>query len=145
MEESFELYKHIYRDSNMSCYTIEKLLESIKNKDNKIKDSAEDILKGYSKFKEEAKNQLEINNQELEESKTMSKMMASIGIKKEVINDNSDSSMADLLIQGISMGSLDTEKKLKEYEDKYDEEQVEFAKDFLEFQQSAIEKLKEYL
>lgn len=145
MEESFELYKHIYRDSNMSCYTIEKLLESIKNKDNKIKDSAEDILKEYSKFKEEAKNQLEINNQELEESKTMSKMMASIGIKKEVINDNSDSSMADLLIQGISMGSLDTEKKLKEYEDKYDEEQVEFAKDFLEFQQSAIEKLKEYL
>lgn len=145
MEENFELYKHIYKDSNMSCYTIEKLLESIKNKDNKIKNSAEDILKEYSEFKEESKNRLESNNQELEESKTMSKMMASIGIKKEVINDNSDSSMADLLIQGVSMGSIDTEKKLKEYENEADEEQLEFAKDFLEFQQSAIEKLKEYL
>ena len=37
MKESLELYKHIYQDSEMSCYTLNKLMNDIKEKDNKIK------------------------------------------------------------------------------------------------------------
>lgn len=145
MEENFELYKHIFEDAEMACYTIEELLKDIKNKDNKIKRCAEEILEEYTSYKDKAKSKLETSGQEIKETGSMSKMMASIGIKKEVINDNSDSSIADLLIQGISMGSINTEKKIKEYEDEYDEKQVKFAKEFLKFQQNSINELKKYL
>ena len=71
--------------------------------------------------------------------------MAGMSIKKEVISDNSDSSMSDLLIQGISMGTINMEKKIKDYENIVDSEELNFAKEFLSFQTNMIEKLKEYL
>lgn len=145
MKENYELYEHIYQDSEMACYTIEKLTKDLKNKDNKIKPIVENILKEYQSFKEKAEKELEKNNQEIRNTNFMEKMMASMGIKKEVKNDNSDSSIADLLIQGISMGSLDTEKKLKSYHQEVSKKEVKFTKDFLQFQEKSIEELKKYL
>lgn len=145
MEEKFELYEHVYQDSEMACYTIKELMKDLKEKDNKIKGLLEDILKDYIDFKEKAKERLKANKQEIKETGMFSKMMAGMGIKKEVKNDNSDSSMADLLIQGISMGTIDAEKKIKNYEKEVDKKQLDFLKDFLKFQENTIEKLKKYL
>ncbi len=72
-------------------------------------------------------------------------MMSSMGIKKEVKADNSDSAISDMLIQGISMGVIEMEKKIKAYSDNCEKEYVNLAKDFLKFQQKAINELKKYL
>ena len=45
MKESNELILHIYQDAEMSAYTITKLLEGLKDRDNKIKKTLEDVLK----------------------------------------------------------------------------------------------------
>lgn len=145
MKEHYELLEHIYQDSEMACFTLEQLLEDLKEKDNKIKRLLEDILKEYQSFKKETEKKLESSQQETKETGTMSKMMAGMGIKKEVKNDNSDASIAEMLIQGISMGSLDTEKKIKAYDKDLDKEQLSFAKKFLKFQQKSIDQLKKYL
>lgn len=145
MKENFEVLEHIYQDSEMACFTIERLLNDLKEKDNKIKSLLEDILKEYTSWKEKAKLQLEENGQEIKEQSNMAKKMASMGIKKEVDNDNSDSSIADMLIQGVAMGSINTEKKISAYEDELDKKQLKFLNDFLEFQENTIEKLKKYL
>ena len=50
-----------------------------------------------------------------------------------------------MLIKGISMGSIEMEKKVKDYRDRVDKEQLQLAEDFLKFQQQTIERLKEYL
>lgn len=139
MKEKYELYEHVYQDAEMSCYTIEKLSSNLKEKDNKIKKILEDILKEYTAWKDKAKNELEENGQKIEEKGMLSKMMAGMGIKKEVKSDNSDSSIADLLIQGISMGSIDAEKKLKAYDQEVEKKQLHFLKDFLKFQEKTIE------
>ncbi len=145
MNENYELLEHIYQDSEMACFTLEQLLEDLKEKDNKIKRILEDILKEYRSWKKEAEEKLESKNQEIKEKGTISKMMAGMGIKKEVKEDNSDSSIADMLIQGISMGSLDTEKKIKSYDKEVDKEQLSLAKKFLKFQEKSIDQLKKYL
>ena len=75
----------------------------------------------------------------------MGKMMSRMGVKKEVKNDNSDSAIAEMLIQGVSLGSLDIEKKLKTYKDNCEQEELDMAKDFYRFQQEVIEELKKYL
>lgn len=143
MNEKLELYKHIYKDSEMAIFTLTKLLEELKEKDNKIKKTVEEILKGYERYFSEVKDVL--GDYTKCENGKMAKMGASMGIKKEVKNDNSDSSMAEMLIQGVSMGTIDMEKKINDYKDIVDKKELKFAEDFLEFQQDTITGLKKYL
>ena len=145
MKTENELLQHIYQNASMATFTLTKLLENLKEKDNKIKDATEDILKEYEQFAKTSKQLLQEQKIIPQEESMMAKMGASMGIKKEVINDNSDASMAEMLIQGISMGSLEIQKKIKAYEKKVDEETLKLAKSFLKFQENAIEKLKKYL
>ena len=145
MKEELELLKHVYEDARMGSYTTEKLLKDLKEKDNKIKGFVEDILKQYQEFEEKAKKELEKSKVKIEDIPLLPKMMSSMGIKKEVKNDNSDSSIADMLIEGISMGTTKIEKKIKDYKKEVDKTELKIAKDFLKFQEKTIEELKKYL
>lgn len=145
MKEKNELLLHIYKDAEMGAYTITKLLEDLKEKDNKIKSTLEKTLKEYQEFASKSKEYLEKDNAEIKENGVFSKMMAKMGINKEVTHDNSDAAIADMLIKGISMGSIDMEKKIKDYEDEVTNEQLNFAKKFLKFQEKTIEVYKDYL
>ena len=82
---------------------------------------------------------------EISENGMMSKMMAGMGIDKEVNADNSDSAISDMIIKGVSTGTVDMEKKLKQYRDEANEKELELAEEFLEFQEKTIDILKEYL
>lgn len=145
MEEKNELLEHIYKDAYMASYSLQKLLDEIKNKDNKIKGDVEDILQKYQEFKEEIEELLKGNGEEVNDPNFFAKMGSTMGIIKEVKTDNSDSSIADMVIQGVSMGSIETEKKLKAYEKDIEKEYKDLAERFLKFQQKSIDKLKKYL
>mgnify|MGYP004612388159 CR=1 FL=1 len=145
MEEKNELLEHIYKDAYMASYSLQKLLDEIKNKDNKIKGDVEDILQKYQEFKEEIEELLKGNGEEVNDPNFFAKMGSTMGIIKEVKTDNSDSSIADMVIQGVSMGSIETEKKLKAYENDIEKEYKDLAQRFLKFQQKSIDKLKKYL
>ena len=145
MKENNELILHIYQDAEMACYTIEKLINDIKEKDNKIKKCVEDILHEYQNWKQKSKKLLQKENAEISKNSFMAKFMAGQGIKSEVSDDNSDAAIADMLIKGISMGSIDMEKKIHAYEKEVNKEDLDMAKEFLKFQERTIEYLKQYL
>ena len=145
MKENMELLKHIYKDSEMASYTIEVLLKDLQDKNNKIKKIASELLNHYQNFLTKSKKILHKEKQELPRNKLMSKMGAKMGINKEVTNDNSDSSIADMLIKGISTGIIDTKKKIKDYKDIADKKELKLAKDFLKFQEQYFEELNKYL
>ena len=146
MDESLEIVNHIYKDSEMAISTLTKLSNTLEKKDNKIKDTVEDIIKGYERYFKDAKKILNKNNCKKEKNGFVSKVMANMGIDKEVKDDNSDSAISDMLIKGVSMGSIDLEKKLAKYKDKeIDDKVLELANRFKDFQDDIIEKLKEYL
>lgn len=145
MKEKNELLLHVYKDCDMSVTTLTELLDDLKEKDNKIKGVVEDLLKEYQSFLNRSKECLEKENVPLETEGIMTKMMANMGVSKEVKHDNSDSSIADLLIKGISMGSIDMEKKLEDYKKEVEKGDLKFAKEFLKFQQKANDKLKKFL
>ena len=75
----------------------------------------------------------------------IAKIGSSFGIKKEVLTDNSDSRIADMLIKGVTMGTLDMEKKISKYTEKTDKKFLKQAEKFLKFQQRTIEDLKKFL
>lgn len=145
MNENCELLESIYKDAAMATYTLEELLKELNGKDNKIIKPCEDILKGYERYRDETKEKLLKLDSELKEESIMAKLGAKIGIMKEVITDNSDASIADMLIKGISMGSIDTEKKIGAYKENVDKNNIKWAKDFYQFQQDNIKALKKFL
>ncbi|MDD3341063.1 MAG: hypothetical protein PHN72_02540 [Bacilli bacterium] len=145
MNGGTELIKHIYKDAEMASHTLQKLEKDLKGKDNKIKDKIEELIKKYEDFIHTTKQRLTENKLEPEEVGFLSKIGADMGIHKEVKEDNSDSSIADMLIKGLEMGSHDIEKKIKEEKEKANKEVLKFAYSFLKFQQNEIEELKQFL
>lgn len=145
MNENLELLEFIYKDADMSCITLEKLLQELNDKDNKIIKKIEEILKDYEKYLKEAKKHLKDYDVPLKENGMMDKMGAKMGIKKEVKNDNSDAAIADMLIKGITMGTIDMEKRITNYKEVIEKKYLELAEDFLSFQQKTIEQLKLFL
>lgn len=72
-------------------------------------------------------------------------MGAYLGINMEIMKDNSDSRIADMLIQGMTMGVLNVSKKLDNYKDRIDKELIKLGEEIKEYQQKSIDKLKVYL
>ena len=71
--------------------------------------------------------------------------MSKMGIKKEVMNDNSDAKIAQVLTQGLTMGVVEITSKIDTYKDIVDKKHLNLAKEYLEFQKNSIENLKPYL
>ena len=81
--------------------------------ENKIIEAAEDILKSYADFENKAKEL--IATTELKEPKLIAKISANIGIKMKTKKDNSDANIADMLVQGLTMGELEMSKKIESF------------------------------
>ena len=145
MNETNELLEEVYKTAAMGRFSMMKLIEALKEKDNKIKGYLEELLEDYRNYEDQSKELLLKANIEPMEENAISKLMASMGIQKEVKGDNSDAAMAEMLIQGISMGSIEMEKQIKNYKDHVDKDDMKLAKKFLKFQEKAIEELKKYL
>lgn len=143
MNENLELLEFIYQSSDMGKKALEDLLKELKEKENKIKSIVSDELKLYEKYYKES--QKLAKDMKLEKGQMMSKMASSMSIKKEVKNDNSDAAIAHMLIEGLTMGSIDIDTKINNYETKAHKKVLKLAKDYAKFQRDEIEKLKAYL
>lgn len=145
MDENFEMLECIYQNADMGAKSLTNLLNNIKEKDNKIKTLVSEEVKGYERFLKESKKLLKKNKIELKSKGTMSEIMSKIGIKKEVKNDNSDSAIAEMIIEGFTMGNLEIDKLITNYEKIVDTKVLKLAKDLHKFGEREITKLKEYI
>jgi len=145
MDKNLELLTHIYQDIDVALDSLTMLSKKLDKKDNKIKEVIEKTIKGYEKHLIIVKDYMKENNYNIESKPLISKLGAFMGIKMEVVKDNSDSRMADMLIQGITMGVLNITKNIDKYKGEVDKDVLRIAKDFKKHQEETIEKLKVYL
>ena len=145
MNENEEILEYIYQTSNMGMQSTKDLINSLKGKDNKIKKLVEEIEKNYEKYAKETEKLL--NRQELKAKPIgmMAKAMSKMSINKEMISDISDANIADMLIQGLTMGNLELSKHIDNYEKTADKKIINLAKNLKKFGEEYIEKLKNYL
>ncbi len=141
MNQNLELVEYLYKNSEMGVYTLTKLLEELNGKENKIKKLVEEELKEYEKFYKESKKIITKHKLEPDGNSIMAKMGSDMGIKKEVKKDNSDSSIAHMIIEGVTMGLVDIETKIKNYTGEVDGDIMRLAKNY----KKALEKQKEDL
>lgn len=145
MDENIELLEHIYKNAEMGVYSCESLIKDINRKENKIKKILEGILKGYENYKLESKKMIKKNKYELKKSPLVAKVSSSIQMMMEVAKDNSDSAIAKLLTQGLTIGTVDISAKIDRYEKDADKKIIKIAKNYLKFQKESIDILKDYL
>ena len=145
MDENLELLTHIYETADMGAYTITTLINKLKDKENKIKFMLEREIKGYEKYINMSGKLLEKNDIKPKKTSLMAKMGSNMGIMKETMKDNSDGAIAQMLVEGITMGVTIMSAKINSYRKIADKKTLKLAKEFLNFQEDEIEKLKEFM
>lgn len=145
MNENNELLTYIYQVASMGVKSTTTLINTIKNTNNKIKKIVEDELKEYESFFKESKKLLKKNKIVPKDKGFMVEIISKMGIKMEMLKDNSDPSIAEMLIQGFTMGVVEMEHKIDRYKENVDRSIIKLAKLLLKFQQESIELLKPYL
>lgn len=145
MNENIEILNHIYTSSEMGVVSLTNILKELKEKENKIKKDISDELTLYEKYLKLSKKLIKKYKGNLKKNSMMIKMMSKMGVKKEVTNDNSDASIAHMVIEGLTMGIVDMETKINNYKEVVDKGILDIASDYLEFQQEELEKMKKYL
>lgn len=145
MKDKNELLEYIYQTTEMGKTSLETLLNALENKDNKIKITIEKQLEEYEDYYYESEELLKKNNIKPKSLGTMTEIMSKMGINMNVMKDNSDSKMAEMLIQGLNMGIIEMEKKIKDYEDEVEKDVLKLAKKVLKFQEKSLDEIKKYL
>lgn len=145
MDENIEVLQYIVKDSDMGIKSLTTLINSINDKDNKITKVVEGILKGYENFLKNSKKIIKKNSYEIKDNSKLAELSSWMGIKVEVLKDNSDAKIADIITRGLTMGVLNMEKVIKNYKGDADKKVLTLAKDFLKFQNESINFLKDYL
>lgn len=145
MNENEEILEYIYQTSNMGYQSTKDLINSLKGKDNKIKKILEEIEKNYEKYYKESEKMLNKQDIKAKPIGIMAKAMSKMSITKEMMSDNSDANIANMLIQGLTMGNLELTKHIDNYEKTADKKNINLAKSLRKFGEEYIEKLKVYL
>lgn len=145
MNENNELLLYIYENASMGVKSTTTLIRTINNKDNKIKKILEDELKKYESFVKDSEKLLKKYKVEKKEKGFIADISSYMGIKMEMLKDNSDARVADMLTKGFTMGNLDITKKIDMYEKDADKDILNLAKKLLNFGEYNIELLKPYL
>ena len=145
MNENLELLMHIYQTADMGVYATKNLLELLRKKDNKITHVLEEELKEYEKYTQISETMLKKYDVDPKSSGIIAKMSSDIGMTIETMKDNSDPAIAAMLIEGLTMGTVEMNIKIDKYKRTNKKDILQIAHNLLEFQENEIEKLKTFL
>ena len=137
-----ELLKGIYQDAKMGDETLKTLLKAIES--GQIKSDLQAQAAGYAEFYGKAQKELAKLHADPEEVGPLTKASSYLGVKMNAMMDRSPSHVAEMTIQGSTMGIVSTTESLNKHPDA-GREAKRLANDVLAFEQENIERMKAYL
>ena len=145
MKCEYDVINYVYKNAEMGMQSTKTLIDTLKNKDNKIGNVLEDIYNSYEQFFKESSKVLKEMDEKGTKFGPVATISADMGIKMQVLKDNSDSAIADMLIKGLTMGELEMTKLYDKIDCDVSNNIKDIINDFKDFQSNAIVKLKNYL
>ena len=141
-KQNMELLQYVYQNVKMGEDNIRTLLPAVK--DAELKTHLHKQMSGYGKFSNQAEEEIYRRNGQPKENSVMAKMAARMGVKMKTMQEHSPTRIAEMTIQGSTMGVVDMTKRLKEYTCASDEVRA-LAQKLLETEQQNIETMKGFL
>jgi hypothetical protein len=139
-----KLAEELYKNLSMGCDAYMDMLARVE--DNRIKTDVTAAMCYYEKTIGKVKEMLLAGGAEPEERGKMARMASRAGIAMNVALDNTNSHIAEMLIEGATMSITTAGKLANHAEGKPDcAELVRLCRDWEKFEQNHIEALKRYL
>ena len=134
----------LYKNVKMGADSIIDLMPKVK--DTAMREEMTAALEHYEKFAKRSRDILFKHGDEPKEESFMTKAMTKMGIAMNTMMDTTTSHIADMMIQGATMGVTDTTKLVREYENTpCSEDALALARDAIKYQEESIERLKKFL
>lgn len=138
------LMQAVYKNAKMGSEAVTTVIG--KTKDAHMREELTSQLESYYSFETAAKNKLLEMSADAKDPSMFSKLPADLSIKMSTMMDNSNSKIAEIMIGGYNMGLLDLQKSINQAKsDGVPEEVMNIAESVVAFEQSSIEKMKNYL
>ena len=141
-KDNINALDEIHKGATMGIDAVSMILEKVKAKDLK-----QVLTKQLHSYQDIAKKINEIypkyNEGKPHSTNLMNKAMTWSGIEMKTMNDDSNTKLAELLLQGVNMGIIEGRKILNK---KKIDEEIEFiVSDYVTMQEKTVEILKKYL
>ena len=141
-KEEIDVLDELNKGACMGRDAIYFILEKVSDK--KLKKELERQGKKYKEILNKiSKLYPEYSNKEPHETNTMNKVMTWYGIEMKTMMDDSTSKIAELLLQGTNMGIIEGRRLLNN--NSTDKDIHSLLKEYVDMQEDAVEKLKQFL
>lgn len=134
----------LYKNVKMGADSIIDLLPKVS--DTSMREELTAELEHYEKFAKDIRQLLFDMGEEPKEESFMTKAMTKMGISFNTMMDSTVSHIADIMIQGATMGVTDTTKLVREHENTAcSEAALSLARETIRYEEESIERLKKFL
>lgn len=142
MDANAELLNYIRQNAQMGQNTIHQLIDIVQ--DGEFKTLLSSQFDEYKKMFNTVEKRLKTMGMEVKDINAFNKISAYLMINMETLMDKTPSHIAEMLIQGSTMGVVQITRKLKEYKEA-DDEILYMGEHLLKLEQQNIEECKWYL
>ena len=145
-----EFASHVYKTAKMGAQSINDVLPKVKSNSAGEKEAfIAELTREYSEYEKisaKAEQLLHTMSVKPKEESLMARVSAKAGIMMNTMNDPGISHVAQMMIEGLSMGVTDTTRRIrKAEEDKCTREALDLGNELISFQEKSSEKMKQYL
>ena len=134
----------LYKNMKMGADSIINIMPKVGDGDLRQELTAQ--LNRYEEFAKEIADQLRDEGGTPEEEGMMAKMGAKIGMAMNTMMDSTSSHIAQMMIEGATMGITENTKLIRQYENKHcSEKSLSLARQTVKFMEDSVERMKKYL
>lgn len=142
MNQNAELLNFIYQNSQMGIEALQKLVSI--TTDSEFNKCLQSQLDEYKLINSKAVKKLNENGYDEKGIGTLTKIQSYIMLNIQTMMDKSPSHIAEMLITGSTMGTIDAIKNIKKYKDA-ESSILKLMDDLKKFEENNIEQLKSFL
>ena len=139
-----ELLGELFKNVSMGKESLLNVMPKVKN--DELRAELTEQLDRYSDFCRQIKDMLSECGEQAKGQNIFVKMTSKIGIEMNTLTDPTDEHIAQMVIEGTTMGITDTIRAVRDYENSScSEEALAIARKIVSFQEKSVESVKKFL
>ena len=139
-----ELLDSMYKNVKMGSDSIINLMPKVG--DESLRTEMTNELKHLEDYSSKIGDMLRAEGRQPKEENVVTKLSSKIGMNMSTMMDSTRSHIAEMMMEGYTMGITDMTRDIRHYENsKASEESLRLARDIVKFHEDSFEKMKSYL
>ena len=141
---TLSLLEAMYKNVRMGADSILDIMPKVANEELRTELTSE--LERYGEFSKEIETAFLDAGEKVKDEGMLAKLGTKMSVAMNTMVDSTTSHIAEMMIQGGTMGITDATKLLREYENtSCSEEALDLARRIIQYEEETVERLKEFL